>query len=43
MHQYNILNNVSLNYLPEDVVKTAIDSIQHKTISPNIILISMQL
>lgn len=43
MSQYNILNNISLNYLPEDVVKTAIHSVQHKIISSDIILISVQL
>lgn len=43
MHQYNILNNIPLNYLPEDDVKIAIDSIQHKIISSDIILISIQL
>lgn len=42
VYQYTILNNISLNYLPEDV-RIVMDIIQHKIMSSAVILISTQL
>lgn len=42
MHYCKILNNISLNYFPEDV-KSALDNIQQNIISPDIILVSIRL